>query len=284
MFKTALVGIDLSPTEKPLIGSLPELRRWGIGAIVLAHVIRLGYIEGAGLGHEDWYRTWLEERAAPLREAGFEVATSVSASGVPAEELLAVARNHKVDLLVVGSRSHSVLHDLFLGSVTRDLIHKSDIPVLIERIEPTEAGTAEACAAVRDVKQDRILLATDFSGHARSAEYVAIRLASQVPEIDCLTVLPTETSEEANAERNAAASKLHGLIARIDARGGKGSARIEQGDPADVIARIGQEGYSLIIVGKHGRNWIVDRIIGSTAARVCEIGKRPGLMVPLQEE
>jgi len=47
-----------------------------------------------------------------------------------------------------------------------------------------------------------------------------------------------------------------------------------------MIARIGQEGYSLIVVGKHGRNWAADKIIGSTAAKVCEIARRPVLMVP----
>lgn len=49
-------------------------------------------------------------------------------------------------------------------------------------------------------------------------------------------------------------------------------------------SRAGREGYSLIIVGKHGHNWIKDKIIGSTAAKICEIARRPVLMVPLQEE
>jgi hypothetical protein len=40
-------------------------------------------------------------------------------------------------------------------------------------------------------------------------------------------------------------------------------------DPADV---------------KHGRGWIEDMIIGSTAAKVCEIAKRLVRMVPLRKE
>jgi nucleotide-binding universal stress UspA family protein len=49
-------------------------------------------------------------------------------------------------------------------------------------------------------------------------------------------------------------------------------------------SRAGREGYSLIIVGKHGHNWIKDKIIGSTAAKICEIARRPVLMVPLRED
>jgi nucleotide-binding universal stress UspA family protein len=45
----------------------------------------------------------------------------------------------------------------------------------------------------------------------------------------------------------------------------------------------GQEGYTLIIVGKHGRNRVAGKLIGSTAARICEVARRPVLMMPLQE-
>ena len=62
-------------------------------------------------------------------------------SGVPAEALLTAALNHGADLLVVGSCGHSC-------SVAREVIRRSTRPVLIERIEPTETGTAETCAVV----------------------------------------------------------------------------------------------------------------------------------------
>lgn len=39
----------------------------------------------------------------------------------------------------------------------------------------------------------------------------------------------------------------------------------------------------LIIVGKHGQNWVKSMTIGSTAANLCEIARRPVLMVPGQK-
>lgn len=283
MFKSALVGVDLSPAEKPLLGCLPELKRWGIDAVVLAHVIRIGYVEGAGYGHEDEYSEWLERQAAPLRAAGLDVAVSVTASGAPADELLAVARESEVDLVVVGSRSHSFVHDLFLGSVAKEVARKSGIPVLIERIEATEAGIAGTCAATCQQKLDRLLLATDLSEQSKSAEDAAVYLAAKAGETDSLMVLPDEGSVGFNPEQGEVATGLKGIVTRIEQQGGRGRARIEHGDPADIIARVGQEGYTLIIVGKHGRNWIEDMIIGSTAAKVCEIAKRPVLIVPLRK-
>jgi hypothetical protein len=99
MFKRALVGVDLSPAEESLLSCLPDVSHLGIESRVLAHVIRIGYAQGAGDGYEDEYRAWLEKAATPIREAGLTVTTSVTASGVPAEELLAGRPGHKVRTL-----------------------------------------------------------------------------------------------------------------------------------------------------------------------------------------
>jgi nucleotide-binding universal stress UspA family protein len=281
MFKKALVGVDLSPAEKSLLSCLPDLGSWGIDSVVLTHVIRIGYAQGAGYGHEDEYRAWLEKAATPIREAGLTVTTLVTASGVPADELLAVAQAQGADLVVVGSRSHNFLYEIFLGSVAKEVIRKSKIPVLIERLEPTRVGQPETCAAICSRAPDRILLATDLSAQSRSAEDAAVRLAGKAGHVDCLTVLAADASED---ERQAAQTRHQDLVRRIKDGGGDAGSRIEQGDPSEIIARTGQEGYSLIIVGKHGRNWVTGKIIGSTAEKVCEIARRPVLMIPLQKE
>jgi len=42
MFRTALVALDLLdvlPIKRPLLQCLPDLKNWGIGKIMLAHVI-----------------------------------------------------------------------------------------------------------------------------------------------------------------------------------------------------------------------------------------------------
>ncbi len=99
-----------------------------------------------------------------------------------------------------------------------------------------------------------------------------------------MTVLPPDDTNNGVNDIERARKELEAIIKRIEAAGGRGQSRIERGDPAEVIARVGQEGYSLVIVGKHGRSWIEGMVIGSTAAKVCEIAKRPVLMVPLQKE
>ena len=281
MFKKAVVGVDQSPAEESLLSCLSDLNRWGVESVTLAHVIRIGYGQGAEYGHEDDFRAWLERDAIPLRESGLNVTVSVTASGVPADELLAVARAEGADLVVVGSRSHNFLYEIFLGSVAKAVIHKSELPVLIERLEPTEAGQAETCAAVCSRALDRILLATDLSAQSRSAEDAAVHLAAEAGQVDCLTVLAEDATDE---DQRAAEAGHQELVRRINDSGGKAESRIERGDPAETVANVAKtDNYSLIIVGKHGQNWISDKIIGSTAAKICETARRPVLMVPLKK-
>jgi hypothetical protein len=73
MFTKALVAIELSDAEQPLLDCLKEMRAIGVKEMLLAHVIRVGYIEGAEYGKEDQCTARLERCAGPSREAGFDV-------------------------------------------------------------------------------------------------------------------------------------------------------------------------------------------------------------------
>lgn len=54
--------------------------------------------------------------------------------GSPAQVILSVAKEQKVDLIIMGSHRHSVLEDAVLGSTTSKVLHSTTIPVLVVRI------------------------------------------------------------------------------------------------------------------------------------------------------
>ena len=43
MYKTAVLALDLSPAAEPLLECAAELRRWGVGRLIITHVVRIGY-------------------------------------------------------------------------------------------------------------------------------------------------------------------------------------------------------------------------------------------------
>lgn len=53
--------------------------------------------------------------------------------GLPAEAIREVARVRNVDLIVVGSRGRGAVTGAVLGSVSADIVHRADRPVLVAR-------------------------------------------------------------------------------------------------------------------------------------------------------
>jgi nucleotide-binding universal stress UspA family protein len=281
MFSTALVALDLAPAERPIVDCLPDLHSWGVRRVVLTHVIQVGYMQGAALAHETDYANWLENLAQPLRVAGLDVLVSIRASGVPADEILVAAAEHKADLVVLGSRGHNVISRLFLGSVARAVIRTTTLPLLLEWVEPSAVGTRQKCEAVCTSTLRHILLATDLSTQATSAELAATHLASRAEQVDCVYVMDADDSSASPISETAARAALRALAQRIEAAGSHGNGVLLQGKASSEIARYAaSQDVSLIVVGKRGQNPLASLVIGSTAADLCEIAGRPVLMVP----
>jgi nucleotide-binding universal stress UspA family protein len=273
---TALVGVDRSPGSQPLLGCLPDLSEWGIRRIVLAHVMTVSYGQFGAFGHESHCRDWLEQQAETVAGAGFEVAVDVTVSGAPADELVAAAQRHDADLLVIGSRSHNLVRGLFLGGVARGVIGRSTVPVLIERIEPTAPETEQLCAAVCERTLEHVVLATDGSQGSEGAEEMAVLLAGRAGTTEVVTV------REPADDRSDSALEAHlgALAARVRAAGGTAAVGVIEGDPSTELMELVEQRASLVIVGRHGRSRVTQRLVGHTAERISERSGRPVLLVP----
>jgi nucleotide-binding universal stress UspA family protein len=51
--------------------------------------------------------------------------------GNPVEQIMGIAKKKKIDLIVIGSRGKGRVKELFLGSVSNAVLHKSQIPILL---------------------------------------------------------------------------------------------------------------------------------------------------------
>jgi nucleotide-binding universal stress UspA family protein len=74
----------------------------------------------------------LEEEANKLEDTGLDVELRVEL-GDPSEEIVRVAKEINADMIVMGVRGVSKWRKILLGSVSEEVLEKTDIPVFIVR-------------------------------------------------------------------------------------------------------------------------------------------------------
>jgi nucleotide-binding universal stress UspA family protein len=137
MFKRILYTTDGSEHGSRALRQAARMARAGHGELHVAHVIER--IPGGGrLGGQNVFLTEFEIDSRIVRQAE-EIAGEagvtaevhlVLGGGQPAKQLAELAERIDADLIVVGSRGHSPLAGVVLGSVTQQLLHAVGRPVL----------------------------------------------------------------------------------------------------------------------------------------------------------
>jgi nucleotide-binding universal stress UspA family protein len=85
-------------------------------------------IERAQRAHQE---RLLDEALAHARRCGLQQASTQSAVGVAATEIVRVAEERGVDQIVMGTHGKGALGTLFLGSVAQRVVHLTKLPVLL---------------------------------------------------------------------------------------------------------------------------------------------------------
>lgn len=134
MFKKIMWATDGSASADRALDLAKSLAQ--DGATLLA-VYSVEYIIGKGTipenVDEEERQAKITKQVAELSEAGVNASLKVVQGGVTgaAHTIAKVAEEENVDLIVAGTRGHTVLSGLFLGSVTQRLLYITPCPVLV---------------------------------------------------------------------------------------------------------------------------------------------------------
>lgn len=270
MYRSALIAIDFSRSTRPMLERLNYLPRLGIERAVLAHVKPTSDSKGKARPADE-IKQELQELTTLLPDS---IQTEISLlSGEPDEQLLTLAHDEKLDLLVTGSRAHHPAKQLVIGSTAAGLVRKATLPVLLEDVRDADAGHNELPR-----RDGPVMLATDGSEAAEQAEDVALALN---PEDRPLRV--TTVSSNKDIERGW--KRLERVTAQAEQQGIRLVRSVDLGRPEDVIPQIAAaESVSLIVTGRRGRDGVRGVRLGSTAEQICRNANRPVLLVPGKEQ
>jgi nucleotide-binding universal stress UspA family protein len=135
MFKTIVLALDGSSGSAQAVPLAVELARHHNARIVIAHVEEdvVGKGGGPALATEDEVQADVRRVAEELSAQGIEANVEIRqvVLGGPAHAIEEIAGDVRADLIVAGTRGHSPVTGLLLGSVTQRLLHIAGRPVLV---------------------------------------------------------------------------------------------------------------------------------------------------------
>jgi nucleotide-binding universal stress UspA family protein len=137
-----LVPIDFSAYADQALDSAMALAQKLSARLTLVHVIHmipLGIAEGGAPLPQSYLETLeadvrqsLETYRQRVTDAGLECQIMVL-HGIPFQAILDVARDERVDIIIMGTHGRTGLQHLLLGSVAEKVVRLAPCPVLITR-------------------------------------------------------------------------------------------------------------------------------------------------------
>ena len=163
--QTILVATDLSPTSNAALRVAAELAVTHHSRLIIAHVIERPDTHASGIFDYSVETGIMADADAALREAVSHLPGEFTTAlvdvrllhGRALPELLRLAGQSRVDLLVTGTHGRAGLDQIVLGSIAEKLARKAPCPVLVVRPD------------FHDAHFSRPLVAVDFSDDAARA-------------------------------------------------------------------------------------------------------------------
>ena len=214
---------------------------------------------------------------------------SYIATGIPSEEVLAVARAEGTELIVVGTRGKTGLEHVVLGSTAERIVRMAPCPVFTV---PMDKHRADRSVGIEkpSITLKRILVPVDGSDCSLDAvEYGALIAQRSSASLKLLHVLepvsygldftlPNMAQRESS--KAAVMKRLSDLVSGLTSVGLVSDFQMSGGLPADsILDEARAQSIDVIVMGTHGRRGLSHVLFGSVAESVLRRASCPVLTV-----
>lgn len=241
--------------------------------------------EEEGLRRED--QRMLDEYVDHLRKAGVTVAESYLRVGEAAKEIVELAEELRVGLVVLGNRGHGRIRRALMGSVSTSVLRHAHCSVLIVRGQDPEME--------RESLLGKILVAIDGSEEASEAAQAATEVANATgSEVHLVYAMQKERykphlgpemwegwQEGFEQAKRSARSWVEQEAERMRGEGTKAvESHLLIGHPDAAIVWSAEEiGAGLVVVGSRGLGGIRRALIGSVSDSVVRHAYCPVMVI-----
>ena len=222
----------------------------------------------------------LASQKETLEKLGFKVETR-QMLGSSASEIAKIAVEENYSVIVVGANKHSLAGEIVLGGLSAEMIHQTQVPVLVMRLYG-EQGKPGASLA------DAVLFPTDFSENADLAlPYVEQLIAAGTKKVTLMHVQDDSKLGQYPQEKLGEFDKKdNGVLLEIKQRLQKsGNAQIDivlkTGSPsAEILNAVKELGIDLVVMGSQGRGFIKEIFLGSVSHNIARHADASVLLIP----
>ena len=230
----------------------------------------------------------LVDLKARLVALGISVQSCI-ATGIPSEEVLAVARTKDTDLIVVGTRGKTGLEHVLLGSTAERIIRMAPCPVLTVPMDKQRTD-GRSSTEKPSTTPKRMLVPVDFSDCSLDAlEYGALIAQRSNASLKLLHVLEPVSygldftlphMAERESSKTAVTKRLSDLVSALTSGGLASDFLMSGGLPTDSILDAARaQSVDVIVMGTHGRRGLSHALFGSVAESVLRRSSCPVLTV-----
>ncbi|SEP10672.1 Nucleotide-binding universal stress protein, UspA family [Halogranum amylolyticum] len=291
MYQNVLVPTDGSRGAEGAIARAFDLARIGDGTVHVLYVVDTGS-EPSGLAttEREELRQRSEKRGrkatARIQERATELGLDtvrVVREGVPHRGILDYVADNDIDLVVMGTHGLAGTERSRLGSTTERVITLADVPVmavrLAEDIDVPESGYG---------MYDHVVIPTDGSEAAERAATQALEIAERYgATVHVIYVVDTATYGFEDVPRSIVGLLKEGGQKAVDEIATDARDRnlpvttdILRGVPHEAVLEYAERvDADVITMGTRGRTGDMDRLLGSTTARIVRRSDVPVLAI-----
>ena len=294
IFKKVLFHTHFRELALNSLKTIMELKKVGLESIILTHIIPRdevsfvpygGYLKETETQMKTEARLRFEDWQELLTEHGIKSHIRIEV-GAPNAEILSIAEEEGVDLIVIGRKKRTLMEKVYVGSHIMDILRRSTVPVLMSKYMVQFEWEDEQLTRTNEHIFNRPMLATDWSQPSENAMQRMSALKGLAETILVVHVIDAKLTKGMDSEKRShiekeSKSRSQNYCRKIEQFGMSAEHHLSAGKTVQELVRLSRDHKaSMIVMGKTGKDWFQEYWLGGVSHQIAELSELPVLLIP----
>jgi len=294
IFKKVLFHTHFRELALNSLKTIMELKTVGLESIILTHIIPRdevsfvpygGYLKETETQMKTEARMRFEDWQELLAEHGIKSRIRIEV-GAPNAEILSIAEEESVDLIVIGRKKRTLMEKVYVGSHIMDILRRSPVPVLMSKYMVQFEWEDEQLTQTNEHIFNRPMLATDWSQPSENAMQKMSVLKGLAQTILVVHVIDAKLTKGMDNEKRShiekeSKSRIQNYCRTIEQFGMSAEHHLSAGKTVQELVRLSRDHKaSMIVMGKTGKDWFQEYWLGGVSHQIAELSELPVLLIP----